>query len=268
MLLWAFLLLVVARGVGDVVSDAEDERPSALAPAAEFPGQPERAFAVRFARAYLTWQAGGGEPGERELDALLAATLRGRFERRLPSRGDAQSVIEATVAASEPISPDRALVTVACSLAGGPSRTRYVAVPVARDADGGLIAYDLPALVAGPPAGEVEVEQATPLADPEGAEIERLVRRFISAYVAGATSEDLAFYMTPGAVVGSLTPGLKVAELSEVGELGVADGKSRSVVATVEVRDTATRAIYPARYRLELMLRERWYVESVAGEAS
>lgn len=267
-LLWAFVLLVLVRGLGDIVSDAEQRSPAPAGAASAFPGDAERAFAVRAARAYLSWQAGGGERAALELDALLAPALRGRFERGLPTRGQGQAVIEATVAASQSVASDRAVVTVACTLSrGGPAATRYVAVPVARDGRGGLVAYDLPALVAGPPAGDVEVEVPAPLSGAEAGEIDRLVRRFLAAYVSGAGAEDLAFFVAPGTVVGSLAPGLELAEVSEVGQLGAEDLARRSVVATVQVRDGASRASYPARYRLELVRGERWYVESIQGEA-
>ncbi len=267
-LLWAFLLLVLVRGLGDIVSDAEQRSPAPTSAASVFPGEPERAFAVRTARAYLSWQAGGGERAARELDALLAPALRGRFERALPVRGPDQAVIEATVASSDLVSPDRAVVTVACALIGGRGATRFVAVPVARDAGGGLVAFDLPALVAGPPAGAVEVEEPAPLSGPGAGEIDRLVRRFLAAYVAGAALEDLTFFVAPGVAVGSLGPGLELAEVSDVGQLGTSDPVRLSVAATVEVRDAASRATYPARYRLELVRGERWYVESIRGEAA
>lgn len=183
-------------------------------------------------------------------------------------RGPDQAVIEATVASSDVLSPDRAVVTVACAVIGGSAATRFVAVPVARDAGGGLVAFDLPALVAGPAAGDVEVEEPAPLSGPGAGEIDRLVRRFLAAYVSGAAPEDLSFFVAPGAAVGSLEPGLELAEVSDVGQLGTSDPARLSVAATVEVRDAASRATYPTRYRLELVRRERWYVESIRGEAA
>lgn len=265
-MLW--VLLVLVRGLGDIVGDAEDAGPAPAAASSEFPGDAEQAFAVRVARAYMTWQAGAGERATRELDALLAPALRERFARGLPVRGPGQAVIEATVTSSDVVSPDRAVVTVACALAGGPAVTRFVAVPVARDGRGGLIAYDLPALVAGPPAGAVDVEEPAPISGAEAGQIDRLARRFLSAYVSGAGAEDLAFFVSPGAAIGSLRRGLELAEVSDIGQLTTGDPARRSIAATVQVRDTASGASYPARYVLELVRRERWYVESIRGEAA
>ncbi|MGH2742426.1 MAG: conjugal transfer protein [Thermoleophilaceae bacterium] len=265
--LWVLLVLVLARGLGDIVSDAEDGPPAPVTAGSEFPGDPERAFAVRVARVYMTWQAGGGERAAREFDALLAPALRERFERGLPVRGPGQAVIEATVASSEVVSPDRAVVTVACAFAGERAVTRFVAVPVARDGAGGLIAYDLPALVAGPPAGAVDIEEPAPISGTEAGQIDRLARRFLAAYVSGVGSEDLAFFVSPGAAIGSLRPGLGLAEVSDIGQLGPEDPARPSIAATVQVRDAALGASYPARYVLELVRRERWYVQSIRGEA-
>lgn len=197
-MLWVLLVLVLVlvRGLGDIVRDAEDPSPAPAAAGSEFPGDAERAFAVRVARVYMTWQAGGGERAAREFDALLAPALRERFERAVPVRGPGQAVIEPTVTSSDVVAPDRAVVTVACALVGGPAVTRFVAVPVARDGRGGLIAYDLPALVAGPPAGDVDVEEPAPISGAEAGQIDRLARRFLAAYVAGAGAEDLAFFVT------------------------------------------------------------------------
>ncbi|MDP2710342.1 MAG: conjugal transfer protein [Solirubrobacteraceae bacterium] len=268
MLLWALLLLVLMRGVGDIVSDAgRDQAAAPLNEASSFPGDAERAFAVGVGRAYLSWRAGADDTAVEALDGLLAPSLRGRFARALPTRGKGQAVVEAVVAGSERVAPGRALITVACTLASG--EQHHVVVPVARDGAGGLVAFDLPALVAGPQTGAVDVSEPSPLSGPGAQEIERLVGRFLAAYLAGAGQEDLAFFVASGARVGSLAPGLELAEVSEVGRIDRAEDEARAtVVATVRLRDTATRAVYPARYRLDLVRLERWYVASVAGELS
>ena len=49
----------------------------------------------------------------------------------------------------------RALVTVAATVVGGSASTRYLTVPVARDARGGLVVYDLPSFSAPPARGQV-----------------------------------------------------------------------------------------------------------------
>ncbi|UJA21640.1 hypothetical protein HJD18_16385 [Thermoleophilia bacterium SCSIO 60948] len=175
-------------------------------------------------------------------------------------------MVDATVAASEQISAQRSVITIACLLPG--AGVRYVAVPVGRDSEGGLAAYDLPSLVAGPPPGHVEVDAIAPLTGSDAAEIDRLVRRFLAAYIAGAPGEDLAFFVSPGAKVGSLAPGLELVRVDAVDALPAEEPSRRSVFVAVGVRDSASGAVYPARYRLELVQRERWYVESIRGEVA
>ena len=265
-MLWAFLLLVFARGLGDIVSDADPPAPAASS-ASTLPGEAERAFAVRVARAYLSWQPGEAGPASAPLDGLLDPNLRDRFERSRRAKDPGQSVIEATVSASEPVTPDRAVVTVMCFIqSGGRTATRYIAVPVARDGRGGLAAYDLPAFVAGPRVGDVQVSEPAALSGADAGEIDQLVRRFLAAYIAGASAEDLALFLAPGATVGSVGPGLELSEVSAIGQLEGGDPTRTLVVATVEVRDAESGASYPARYRLELARGERWFVESIEGE--
>lgn len=263
--LWAVLLLVLVRGLGDIVAPSPDRSTDGPLPQAQAPADEERAFAVQLARAYLT---GNGRAGNRSLVALLAPELREQWPDRPSRRGRPPVVVEVTVASWETISPERSVITVACLLSGSASGVRYVAVPVARDAAGGLAAFDLPSLVAGPPLGQVDVDAASPLSGPGAAEIDRLVRRFLAGYVAGAPREDLEFFVAPGTQVGSLAPGLELLRVNRVDALPAEQPERRSVSVAVEVRDSASGAVYPARYRLELVQRERWYVESIRGEVA
>lgn len=265
--LWALIALLLLRGLGDLVSDAERQPSAPSSEEIDFPGPSEQAFAVRVAGLYLGGEALGSAGGPPALDSVLASGLRGRFAPATAGKGATPSVAEATVSGVKPIGADRAVVTVACVLRGpGRSPVRYVAVPVARDPRGGLVAYDLPSLVAGPPAGDVEVAEPAPLSGPDASEIDRLVRRFLGAYLAGADRAGLALFVAPDVTVGSVGAGLELAGVSEIGQLETSDPSRLLISATAEVRDTRSGVTYPARYRIELVRGERLYVESIEGE--
>jgi hypothetical protein len=163
--LWASVALVLARGLGEILGFDEGRlaRPATGA-GARTPDDLARAFAVGFARAYLT--ADGSL--RRYVPAELAA-------RGLPERqtGEPVAVAAATVAAERRLSVEGVVITVACELAGG-AGTRYLAVPVAKDAAGRLAVFAPPALVAGPGLADVVVEEPSPLEGPEAASIGRL----------------------------------------------------------------------------------------------
>ena len=63
--------------------------------------------------------------------------------------GDPIAVQDAVVADVELLDERRALVTVAATVSSDTGmRTRFVVVPVARDAGGGLVVFDLPSFAA------------------------------------------------------------------------------------------------------------------------
>ena len=56
--------------------------------------------------------------------------------------------------------------------------------------------------------------------------------------------------------------------MTAVGQLGTASGTGRTVLVRARVYDEVTGALYPTTYRLELVRRDRWYVERVEGALS
>jgi hypothetical protein len=171
------------------------------------------------------------------------------------------SVAQATVAREVPVAAGRALVVVAASMSDG--RTVYLSVPVARDGHGGLTVFDLPSFSAPPPAGQVAGEDLVPLTGGEAAPIEDLVRRFMEAYLAGAGNESLAYYLTPQARVAPMGDGLQLAAIEEIAR--DPDAPAGELVVTVRVRETVSRTVYPQRYRLTVVKRDRWCVAAVTG---
>ena len=94
-------------------------------------------------------------------------------------------------------------------------------------------------------------------------EIAKLVIRFIDAYASTGRPADLVYFVAPGSEV---TP---LGGFDLVGEPDVAqldDGETqRTVTARVRLKDQATGVVYPLRYRLELVRRQRWFVAGVQG---
>jgi Conjugative transposon protein TcpC len=254
--LWALVVLVLARGVGEILGSGGDRpAPSASGAGAHTSDDPARAFAVGFARAYLT---ADGSLRAYVPDQLAA---RGRPERET---GEPVAVAAATVAAERRLSADRVLITVGCELDGGAS-TRYLAVPVARDAGGRLAVFAPPAIVAGPGVADVVVEEPSPLEGPEAGSIERLVERFLARYLSAGDAAGLGYLTIPGARMEPAGPDLELVEVVSVGEGGLRRRGRRTVVVEVRARDGATRVVYPLEYRLGLVRRDRWYVAEVRG---
>ena len=251
--LWALVALIFIRGIASIAAEPRD-RASVPAPAGEaFPTQEARALAVRFARAYLSGRSA-------ELRPFLAENMPRDLVVDIP-RGSAVATIG--VAAETALSSDRALITVACEL-GDRGTARYLSVPVARDAAGGVVVYALPALVAGPRPGRVRIEDPAPLAGSEAASIRTLVERFLVTYVSGG---DLAYLTVPGVRLDPLAPGLRLADIDAVGQAHTA-GTRHTILVEATVQDAAAGTRYGVAYRLELVRRERWYVARIAGSPS
>jgi hypothetical protein len=267
LVLWGCLGLVFVRGLGDIVA-GRDER-AAVAPELERSvemGDDARAFAVGFARAYLGLASGGEAERERRLTQFMPVELRDRAAAVLPRRAPGVRVAQATVARAAGLGGSRALITVACQLtAGGREVTRYVSVPVARDAAGGLVVFDLPALSAPPGLAQVRSERAGPVIGPDASAIVDVTRRFLTAYVAGERRPGLRYFLAPAAAVAPMAPGLRLAAVDAVEQVGSEAGARRRVLAAVRVADRFSRVTYALRYRLDLARADRWLVARLAG---
>jgi hypothetical protein len=247
------------RGVGAIVSDpADDLAGRTLVGEARFPDDEARAFAVRFVRVYLDPSPGGGE-----IARFLADGLSDRAA-VVPPRGPGASVAWATVARAAPLGGARALVTVAALRRDGSSR--YVTVPVARDARGGLVVSGLPSFSPPPPRAALDGEDVEPLTGPGAGPIGDLAERFLRAYVAGAGRAALAYLLLPDAEIVPLPPGLRVVSVDALDQTtSTTAGRRRSLIASLRVRESSTGAVYPLGYRIEVARRDRWYVAAVAG---
>lgn len=229
-----------------------------------FPDGEARAFAVRFARAYLRFAPGEAAGHERMVASFLASGLRDRAAVLLPRSGPGEQVAQAAVAREVGLGGSRALITVASTLQDPVGATRYLTVPVARDRTGGLAVFDLPALSAPPPASQVSASEPGPLSGPEAGAISDLVGRFLAAYLAGGDPSALAYFLAPGARVAAMPAALRLASLDQVAQGEGREAAGVGVVASVHVRDERSGAVYPLRYRLTVEWRDRWQVAGVA----
>jgi hypothetical protein len=255
--LWAFIALVLVRGVGDVLAGRHPAASPRSMPAALSPDDGVRAFAVRFARAYLE------DPSPRALSRFLAQGLGGQLAGARSRHG--LQVAQAEVASERPLVRGQAVVTVACELEDQAGRVVYLAVPIARGASGGLAVVALPWLVSGPPAGQAQAQESQPLAGVDAGEISRLVGSFLPLYVGGGQGADLSYLIAPGVQLIQVGGGLKLTRITAVGQLRDGAGSKRTVLAQAWVRDAASGATYPVAYRLDLVRRDRWYVAGVQG---
>lgn len=172
-----------------------------------------------------------------------------------------QVVRIAAVARVARLDERHALVTVAARM---PERSMasYLTVPVARDGRGGLTVYDLPSFSAAPARAAVDPADLKPLNADDAAEIDDVLTRFLRAYLDGE-DDELAYFVRAGTRIAALAQPLELVRLDAVSQVGAADGRERTVLATVRARDRRSRVVYRLRYRVRLVRADRWHVASV-----
>lgn len=262
--IWATLVLVLVRGVGQVLapSTTGDARPSR--PGVPVEVSPEaRAFAVRFAAAYLDASPRQPIRRARRVQSYFASGL--RDETALPSHGPGMRVASATVAREEVLGDSRARITVAVTSTRG--TVRYLTVPVAEDDRGGLRVSGRPALVAPPPRGTAPPDRTEELTGPHAREIATLAAQFLTTYLEGGDAATLRYYLAPKAQVAAMPHGLRVQEVETVAR----DLQARrvpgtvSLVVAVRLRDGASGVTFALAYRLRVTRTDRWYVAAIEG---
>ena len=262
--LWSVVALLLLRGANDVLAGdspapvTRESRSIALS----WPDDEARAFAVDFARAYLSYSPRYPQRYARGVLGFVSPDVADSVVPRFAQRDSRQMVQNALVAHVERQDDRRALVTVAATLAARSVSTRYLTVPVARDGRGGLTVYDLPSFVAPPPRAQVRLPEPEPLSGIERAEIEDVLTRFFRAFLAGRQG-DLEYFVPAGVRIGAVGQPYELAGLDSVAQDGPAAGRVRSVLVTVRARDPEAGAVYPLRYRVRLVRRDRWYVAAV-----
>jgi hypothetical protein len=254
--IWTVLALLLLRGA---LAGPSPQAPGEPSRSPSTAGQSSSAFAIRFARAYLS------DPSPRALAPFLAEGARVGTGR---PPADAEPVAQAEVTESEQLGDGRAVLTVACELRD--SRTLYLAVPIVRAPAGEVAALGAPSIVAAPgPAGVDSNEHPQPVAGLDAGAIQALVAKFLPDYLAAGDAGSLSYFLAPGAAVQPLGGAIQFLAITGLSQLGSGEGPSRSILAAARISDPRSGAVYPVAYRLELVKRGgRWYVEAVEGAGS
>jgi len=129
----------------------------------------------------------------------LAASILPQFA----PRGSRQVVQDVTIAQAARVDDRHALITVAVTLAAERVSTRHLTVPVARDAEGGLVVSDLPSFAPPPQLGRDSAPELEPLTGAARVEVEDVLNRFFDAFLAG-DSAQLEYLVPAGARIGAL----------------------------------------------------------------
>jgi|SRR5579875_261278 len=216
-----------------------------------------QAFAVRFARAYLTFNGADPSAFSEGLSASLGRGAEGQLGVTLP--GAANQTVSAAEAVSEREGPEGIEVfTVVCQT--DDQGTVYLAVPVFREPSGAYGIAGYPAFVGGPQVADWrEPFEAFPPVEETG--VRTVVERALRNYLAGDTV-DLAADLAEGAVV--TTPPQRLL-LEGVQSLRWVPGRS-SVVALVDASDRLG-ARYTLSYQLDLAeVGGRWEIKAIEVE--
>ena len=256
--IWIVLALLLVRGGGAVL--AQPQKSAAVGDVASTAAdQASTALAVRFARTYVE------HPSAQALAPLLAEGARVGGGHR--GAGVASRVAQAEVSATQRLGGGREILTVACELRDG--RTVYLAVPISRSGAGEVAVTGAPWVVAAPSTAGVAAERPRSIAGTDAAAIRSLVGKFIPAYLAARSPGALSYLLAPGASVVPLAGSLELlGAAGAVSQLGDGEGARRTVVVACHLRDPSSRAVYRLGYRLSVVKRNRWYVESVEGGLS
>jgi hypothetical protein len=217
------------------------------------PDSAAEAFAVLFARRYLTWNAAEPQASARALEPFLGAGMEADAGIELPAGGEQRVEWAEVVQAREPSSDDHVYTVAAQTDSAG---LLYLTVAVARTASGSLALAGYPAFVGAPASGPAQ--PAVHLREVSDSSLATVVQRALRNYLA-ASSGELAADLASGAQVS--LPGLPLT-LESVQRLQWAPGVD-SVLATVAAQD-ARGVRYTLAYELDVVRAQgRWEVAAV-----
>lgn len=236
-------LLLSAVGIVAAVGVREMVAPREAAPAAAPLAPADRgaeSYALRLARAYLTYDAARPQRRDRVLEPLLPEEFApdGGFIARRGSR----SVLWAEIAASASVAGGERSIVVAAKTDVEPEPV-YLAVRVRRDRTGALQLTGYPAVVG---AAAVSRGPLPELSEVEDRDVAEVGRRVVANYLAGERA-NLRADLLPGSEVSLPALPLRVREVLEV---SWAEGEGGSQIAvTVEARDPEG-SLYTLGYEL------------------
>ena len=251
--LWVLVALLLIRGLGAILASPETASTGEPGKSSRVLDDRSSAFVVQFARAYF--RSPGPDGVARFMAEAASPPIRA-------SRSPGQKVTQAEVVETSWLDQSRAVSVVACELSDG--RVLHLAVPLVRAENGGAAVLGAPYLVPGPEPGDATGEDTEPVSGPDSGAINELVNKFLAAYVSTDRPTDLAYFLTPESEVRPLGGRFTLAGKPRTTQL---DGgpTARTVVAAVRVVDEAGGSSHSAGYRLDLVKRERWYVDAIQG---
>jgi hypothetical protein len=221
--------------------------------ASSVPDLAAEAYAVLFARSYLTWNAAEPLAASQALAPFTGAQLDPAAGLVLPASGT-ETVEWAEAVQVRESSPGVKVYTVAAET--DPAGLRYLTVAVRRVADGALELVGYPAFVGGPASAPAQpVGRLRAVSD---SALITVVRRGLSNYLAGASAE-LAADLASGAQIS--VPAVPMQALSIVHPSWVPGGGS--VIVEVEASDRSG-ARYQLDYELDVVRRQgRWEISAI-----
>jgi hypothetical protein len=229
--------------------------PATTAPTAQAPESDPAAaaYAVLFARRYLTWTAAEPQASAGALEGFLGPSMEAGAGLQIPA-GDQQRVEWAEVVQQRLAAPGEHVYTVAAQTTA--AGLLYLTVPVARTAGGALALAGYPAFVGAPAAQAAELpSHLREVSDPS---LVTVVQRALRNYLAASGSE-LAADLTPDARVSLPTISLT---LDAVTRLDWAQQGS-AVLATVQAQEERG-AHYTLAYELDVQFEQgRWEISAV-----
>jgi len=215
--------------------------------------QAAEAYAVLFARRYLTWDAAVPQTSAEALAAFAGGAMEVDGGRQLPLSGR-QGVDWAEVVQQRQTARGEHVYTVAAQT--DTAGLLYIAVSVTRVADGSLALSSYPAFVGAPAAAPAQLPpHRREVRDPA---LETVVERALRNYLMASRSE-LAADLSSDARVSLPTMALNLESLERVD--WSPDG--RSVVAVLRARD-ARGVQYTLAYEVDVVhVQGRWEVSAV-----
>lgn len=245
------LALLLALGLRSLFFSPAASPPARAAATA---AAPSRAFALQFARAYLTYDVDRPAARSRALAPFLSDAV--DAEAGFLAADGRQKVIWAEVASDQPALTGGRAITIAAEISTQPLPV-YLTVTVAHERGGPLSLVGYPAFV-GAPAISRDAP-SIPRSAVEDRQLTAVVTRALRNYLAGS-AQNLEADLAPGAAVTLPTLPLRVGSVRRIEWLGRSG--ARAVLATVEAID-AHRATYTLAYELGIAIRERPYVDFI-----
>jgi hypothetical protein len=224
---------------------------AAHAPAA--PDTAAEAYAVLFARRYLTWSSAEPQASARALEPFLGSSIEADAGLVLPASGEQHVEWAEVVQGREPAAGEHVYTVAAQTDTAG---LLYLTVTVARVSGGALALAGYPAFVGAPASGAAQLPAR--MREVDDPSLATVVQRALRNYLASSSGE-LAADLLEGARVS--LPGMPLS-LDSLQQLDWARGEG-AVLATVQAQD-ARGVHYTLAYELDVLREQgRWEISAV-----